>query len=188
MENTNDTKRMIMIGIAGLIVGFGAGWLWFGGSAKTEEEEDVDLPMATTTALLLEEEKGETKESTSGEQKMIQAVENKMVGAAEYKTFVTTQAAGNEVVIAQLGLKEKAWVVIHEDSRGRPANILGARRFDAGEHIAASVKLLRNTLAGGVYYVMIHADNGDATFEPLKEVALTSESGSPLMERFTTTP
>lgn len=182
MENTSDRNRMIGVGIAGLLVGFGLGWLWF--SERANVNEDRGSPLATTSADALLQEMDTENGSVS--QTMTEPNETKTVGAAEYRIFVTTQTAGTQVVIAKLGLKEKAWVVIHEDSRGRPGNILGARRFEAGEYVAGVIELLRNTTPGGVYYVMIHSDNGDQTFESLSDTALTADDGSPLMERFTT--
>ncbi len=97
---------------------------------------------------------------------------------------IESQSAGTAVVVKRLVLGERSWVVIHEDERGRPGRILGAGRFTSGAHADVFVELLRNTVSGGVYYGMIHIDDGDDMFDSKLDTHLPDETGSPIMVRF----
>jgi hypothetical protein len=87
---------------------------------------------------------------------------------------VQDQSAGDMVAIGRVDMTVDGWVVIHEDRDGAPGNILGAQRFDAGSYSGGQVELLRGTVAGGKYYVMLHADDGDKMFDHKLDMPITS--------------
>lgn len=101
---------------------------------------------------------------------------------SENTLAVPDQAAGDAVHIASAKLKDSAWVAIHEDKNGKPGNILGALLLPAGLSEDATVELLRPTVAG-VYYAMLHQNNGDRQFDYDTDTPLTA-NGSPVMQRF----
>ena len=90
------------------------------------------------------------------------------------KVVVTDQSAGNMVAIGAVDMPVNGWVVVHEDRAGVPGNILGAQRFDAGSYVGGQVELMRGTVSGGRYYVMIHADDGDKQFDHKLDMPLVS--------------
>lgn len=101
---------------------------------------------------------------------------------ADDEISVADQSAGGTVRIEMAKLANSGWVVIHEDRNGKPGNILGARRVNAGTMKDFSIELLRPTVKG-VYYAMLHADDGDRTFDHQKD-SLLERNGAPVMMRF----
>ncbi|PIR69396.1 MAG: hypothetical protein COU47_03435 [Candidatus Niyogibacteria bacterium CG10_big_fil_rev_8_21_14_0_10_46_36] len=98
---------------------------------------------------------------------------------------VDDQRAGESVFIALATLSRGAWVAIHEDQDGMPANILGARYFPGGK-TAGTVELLRGTVPERAYYAVIHADDGDREFDFRRDEALQDPFGNLIMSAFRT--
>lgn len=96
---------------------------------------------------------------------------------------VSNQSAGITVSVDSVTLAASSWVAIHENEGGQPGNILGAQRFDAGEH-TGTVDLLRGTVPGGLYFAMIHRDNGDGAFSPASDVPVSGSDGNIIMATF----
>lgn len=101
---------------------------------------------------------------------------------------VSPQAPGKNVVVAKVSMTISGWVAIHEETSGKPARILGARRFDKGVYSDVNVELLRATESGKIYYAMLHADDGDRAFDVKKDMPIKDSSGSLVMVKFTVTP
>lgn len=99
---------------------------------------------------------------------------------------VSAQKAGESVVLDSVELTEVGWVVIHEDRGGAPGNALGAARFEAGVHTGVAVPLLRATVPGGLYYAIIHSDDGDRIFDIKKDLPLADSAGAAVRATFTT--
>ena len=93
------------------------------------------------------------------------------------------QSAGDTVSISSAVLEHGAWVAVHEDDAGKPGRILGAQMFPAGTH-PGTVDLLRKTAAGGTYYAMLHADDGDHAFDSAKDMPIKDTDGNPAMAKF----
>ncbi len=99
---------------------------------------------------------------------------------------VSDQAAGEMVTLGRVDMTVDGWVVVHEDRDGAPGNILGAQRFDAGSYSGGSVELLRPTVAGGKYYVMLHADDGDKMYDhTLDTTHVKNSAGMDVVMSFT---
>lgn len=95
------------------------------------------------------------------------------------------QPAGNTVsVIVKTG--KDAWVAVHEDTGGKPGNILGARLFTTGT-AAGRIELLRRLMAGRKYYAMLHADDGDRLFDHTKDLPFVSSAGGAIADDFLAT-
>lgn len=97
---------------------------------------------------------------------------------------VSDQAPGNTVVVSQVVFEKTGWAVVHEDRDGAPGNILGAQRFEAGTS-KGTIELLRGTVEGGKYYVMLHSDNGDGTFDHKVDLPIKDSDGNVIMGIFT---
>lgn len=97
---------------------------------------------------------------------------------------VNDQASGSNVEVSFITLARDGWVVIHEERDGKPGNILGALRFNAGESQKGVVELLRPTVEGKTYFAMIHLDDGDRQFDHTKDLPVTDQQGNVIMMRF----
>lgn len=96
--------------------------------------------------------------------------------------IVTDQKAGARVVVDGINVSQPVWVVVSEDSNGRPARILGAQVFKPGEYIG-EVALLRATIPGNVYHAIIYTDNGDGVFDYKEDSPMKpAQSGEGLVE------
>ena len=73
---------------------------------------------------------------------------------------VKDQKSGLNVDVESMTLSADSWVAV-KDPNGW---ILGAGRFAPGT-VSGSVPLLRGTLAGKTYTVVIYTDNGDKAFD-----------------------
>lgn len=104
--------------------------------------------------------------------------------AGENAIAVNDQPPGMAVAISFVTFAHDGWVVIHEDRDNKPGNILGARRFNAGERQSGSVELLRATESEKVYYAMLHSDDGDRQFALEKDLPITDPHGNIIMMRF----
>lgn len=99
---------------------------------------------------------------------------------------ISTQLAGGTVTVQSVDLLADGWIVVHEMRDGVVANALGAIRRDAGSYTDIAVPLLRATMPGATYLVVLYADNGDRVFDLQTDTPLTGASGAPLMVSFTT--
>lgn len=100
---------------------------------------------------------------------------------------VNDQSLGNAANIAMVTLAKDGWVVIHEGRDGRAGNILGAKRFNAGQNQSGAVELLRSTEEEKVYFAMLHSDDGDRQFDRAKDLPVTDPQGNVIMMRFVAT-
>ncbi len=103
------------------------------------------------------------------------------------KISVTDQSAGLTVIVERVDMRDfdsGGWVVVHEIKNDRIANALGASRRDAGEYENVEVKLLRGTVSGGEYAVILYNDNGDRKFDLNKDFPVRTENGEYIMSTF----
>jgi len=164
--------KVFLATLLALLVGFGGGWYWFGGSKEEPLSEEE---------AFFEEEVGNRNEDAGAS-----FLPPASLPGASIKNAVSAgdQPAGNVVGFATATLEEGSWVVVHEDMGGQPGKILGARRFAAGTHVGGIVELLRPTIKGGGYYVMLHQDNGDKQFDHVTDLPIRDAGGSPVMKKF----
>lgn len=97
---------------------------------------------------------------------------------------VANQPAGSEVVVTEVALNRTTWVAVKEELPAGGGSILGAQRLESGLSDQATIKLLRPTVPGGQYAVLLYEDNGDLLFDHKTDQLLT-ELGQPLVVRFT---
>lgn len=96
-----------------------------------------------------------------------------LVGTGDESVHVADQPAGTEVKVSSLSLSETGWVGVR-DGDGR---VLGASRFDAGKFENVTVSLLRATVAGDSYQVLLYVDDGDREFDLHKDILISGPSG-----------
>lgn len=94
---------------------------------------------------------------------------------------VSDQPAGSFVTIASATLPQTGWVAVR-DAAGKT---LGAKRLDAGTAEAVQVPLLRNTVTGEKYQVLLYTDDGDKTFDLHKDTLVTNSDGTVAGASFT---
>ena len=99
---------------------------------------------------------------------------------------VVDQAPGNIVYISSVQLSAPGFVVIHKDKAGTPGDIMGYKYFDAGIY-PGQITLTSSTVEGGVYYAMLHSDDGDKVFDVTKDIPLKDSAGNIIMKLFRVT-
>ncbi len=165
-------NNLISTFLIGVLVGFGVYSMWDNSAAvKSFVKQDEKA-----------QEKGDAIEESLNEGTLLDT-DKEYSGA--YAVSAQDQPAGLKVIIDSATMSEQGWIVIHEDRDGAPGNILGARRFETGTS-SGEVTLLRNTVEGGTYYVMIHTDDGDGEFDYTKDLPVM-ENDAPLMVTFSAT-
>ncbi len=94
----------------------------------------------------------------------------------EANVAVSDQPAGRAVVVESATLPELGWIAVREVKDGKPGNVLGAVRRDAGTSNQVVVDLLRNTEPDGAYEIVLYTDDGDKTFELSEDTLLPGAS------------
>lgn len=84
---------------------------------------------------------------------------------------VNKQEAGDLVTVDLTVLSEPGFVVIHKSTTdGKPGEVVGHSDYlTAGQHTDVALELDTPSKAGGVYFAMLHGDNGDKDYTSLDE-------------------
>ena len=172
METMSSNRKAFLSFLVGLLIGGGGAWLWLDRAstasvATNTKDQSASVGDLDTAAL-----------SADG------TVATGVAATGEAGVDVGDQSAGTTIVLKSVTLPQTGWVAIHEDNSGVPGNILGAQRLDAGTTNLGNVTLLRGTTAGGTYYAMLHADNGDGAFDPHVDLPMLGADGKPVMMVF----
>lgn len=102
------------------------------------------------------------------------------------RVVVSDQFPGNVVTVSSVSLANGGWVAIHKDNAGTPGVTIGQTYFDKGIN-TGKVTLTTPTVEGGVYYAMLHSDDGDKKFDISKDLPLKDSKGSVIMKIFRAT-
>lgn len=177
---SSATAKIISALIVGLIVGFGAGAFW------QERRPSNELPREGVAAggTTLSEKKAEMKQGAAamesvqaapiGGKSKAEAPAAKSPSAA---LLVEDQTAGASVEVAQVVTGEPVWVAVREEKDGKLGNILGVQKVSAGTSTAVVVELLRPTITGARYTVVLHKDVGDSAFNYREDVLVEGVEG-----------
>jgi len=177
MDNSNnDSKKVYLVGVLCLLIGFGVGYLVFADKSDSGELENDDSDTTDVTDA--------TKDDSALGSATTVVVDPIVVTSTSIT--VEDQNFGDSVIIKSLNLGITAWVVVYEDNAGVPGSILGAHIYDAGEIANAPIALLRGTNADSVYYVKVQGDDGDRVFDYKKDVPVVDGSGKEIMSTFRT--
>lgn len=165
----NISNSTIWAAVIGLVVGLVLGWLIGHNTftSTTVVQEDTE---ATDDLGSFDDISDEGDRSSSSN-----ALTTNSSPSAESDSvvMVVDQGAGGVVSVASVETDASVWVVVREDKNGVLGNILGATRIDAGNSNNVVVNLLRPTVAGQVYQVVLFADDGDKKFDHKIDVPLT---------------
>ncbi len=96
---------------------------------------------------------------------------------------LTDQFPGNVVNVSSVQLSAPAWVVIHKDEAGKKGAVIGSTLAPQGTG-PVSVKLISPMVDGGMYYAVLHADNGDKRFDATKDAQIKDAVGNFIMRTF----
>lgn len=82
-------------------------------------------------------------------------------------------------------LAEGGYVVMHEDSEGKPGAIIGnSDVLSQGESQDFEVMLSRESVDGETLYAMLHSDNGDGAFNPAEDKPIKDDQENVVLMRF----
>lgn len=168
MTKTFTLRHLLISVVLSLIIGAGFGYL--AGNINLVKKIAEKSPMAAA----------ETTDVSSADTDGLDL--SHPVIATDYAFDVSDQIAGDNVLISEAKFKNAAWIAIHEDKNGKPGNILGAQFVSAGNSNTIAVELLRPTVSG-IYYAMIHEDDGNPDFDYASDRPVIQE-GEPIMRRF----
>lgn len=166
----NDTGNRVIAGIVVVLLVIGAWYLGTSFKPSTATKTTTGISTSATTAGTSSDTK--TTTATSG------ATAVQVSGSA---VTVKDQPAGSYVMVASVTLPQMGWVAVR-DAEGRT---LGAGRFDAGTYSAVQVPLLRNTVSGERYQVLLYIDDGDKVFDLRKDTLVMNSDGSVAGTNFT---
>ena len=99
------------------------------------------------------------------------------------RVVISDQFPGNVVNVSSAQLANGGWVVIHADDKGQPGAYIGSAYFEKGIN-TGKVTLTKSTVEGGIYYAMLHSDDGDKTFDAAKDLPLKDSKGNVIMRLF----
>ncbi len=112
-----------------------------------------------------------------------------LVPDASGAVSVADQAAGDSVLIESVTVPPPGvWAVVHEYDGAERGNALGAERVHGPvSHVV--VPLLRSTVPGMTYAVVLYRDNGDGVFNLADDsVYVDFDTGQPVVAPFKTLP
>lgn len=162
-------QKYVSIAIIAFLLGFGAAALWFGDSTDGSANSSSTATSTATSTAMVETKGAETKTPTPAtkepkKEDVTTPTTNPPVMTTSPIT-VNDQKAGVSVTVASVTLGEPAWLAVTESVEGG-VRILGAQLFDKGVHEGKTIELLRGTLPGQSYRIVIRSDNGDHAFDP----------------------
>jgi hypothetical protein len=164
MDMNNTNNRVIAV-IVFIILLIGA---WYLGRAQGAALASGTMMNSSAAMALSNASSSDTGATTSSAE------------ASGASVSVADQTAGKTVAINSVTLGKVGWVAIRE-KRGR---ILGAERFNAGTSNRGVVSLLRATVAGQHYDVVLYIDNGDKAFDLHKDIVVKNAEGSDVAASF----
>ncbi len=171
----HDRTNQVIVGVVVVILIAGA---WYVGRAQGK------IPSGTTTSTATvsdsdEEEAGDT--STNVKTSASSNVSLALIMTRGESVAVVDQSAGPVVKVASVTLPQLGWVAVR-DSKGW---VLGAGRFVAGTSKNVEVILLRNTVAGEKYQVLLYSDDGDMKYDLHKDSLVMNADASVAGTTFT---
>ncbi len=99
------------------------------------------------------------------------------------RMVISDQFPGNIVYISSVQIDQPGFIAIHKDKNGTPGDIIGSQYFDKGIN-PGKITLTSPTVEGGIYYAMLHLDDGDKKFDAKKDLPLKDTSGNIIMKIF----
>ncbi len=167
---------------AGFVVGIIFLYAW--GQIFDKDSEMSEIEMHDDAEMVVE-----STEMEDGAEGVMQDTDMSTAVTTSEAIVVESQAAGSSVVVKSVNLEvgeNGGWIVVHEVKDDVMANALGAVRRDSGVSTDVVVKLLRATVAGGTYGVVLYSDDGDRAFSMTTDKPLKDAQGEYVMSTFST--
>ncbi len=99
--------------------------------------------------------------------------------------FISDQRPGSFVTINLVFLEKPGYVIIYNDNRGRPGEIIGSTKLlvkgESGDVVA---NLVRPSVHGEEFFAVIHEETGDGIFSPNLDTPLRDSDGNIIFMRF----
>src|SRR3989344_577374 len=172
-------QQTIITALIAFLLGFIIAWMIFGRSpvaeAPIEESEEAGT---SSLPAISKNEVSEEKASVDSD------VISKPIVFLKEVPVVHDQPAGATVLVKEVVFGKPSWIVAREERKGSIGNILGALWLPSGTHQNREVELLRETVAGGMYYVFLHDDDGDKKFNSSIDLPITDSLGKPISVPF----
>lgn len=161
MNTLTSNQKVLIAALVGFIIGAGAIWVWsVSTSVPNNQSAGETKRMAASagdTEVVVTPKSGGSTAKDDGVKAVAVAMDNSELVA------VKAQAAGMSVT-ARATFDAPGWVVVHEEREGTLGNVLGAAWLPEGSNDIV-VELLRGTVAGQTYHVVLYNDDGDKQFE-----------------------
>src|SRR3989344_1682671 len=180
-QTNNASAKIITALIIGLLVGFAAGVFWQGRRSDVKTPINAVASQEEAKKGMVAEEIGkvESKEKAAsviiGAKETVAKSDTPVASAKGLK--VEDQAAGSSVQILSIDAKEILWAAVRELKDGKIGNILGAQKVFVGDGQKVSIELLRPTVAGGTYLVVLYRDIGASSFNHKEDVMIEGVGG-----------
>ncbi len=113
--------------------------------------------------------------------------EEQEVDSKDSMLHANSQAAGSSVTVETRDMPDAdVWVAVQEMRSGELSNVLGAARVLPNQEWV-TVPLLRDTVAGVTYAVVLYRDDGDRSFDLYKDsIYVDFDSGDRVVSLFKT--
>ena len=151
----NDRTNRILAGIAVILLVIGA---WYLGRMQTKSSTETG-----TSAMNSDSKSNDDVSATTPS-----------ITASNESVVVADQPAGSRVNVMSVTLPQGGWVAVR-DNNGR---VLGAGRYDAGTSEDVVVELLRDTVSGLQYQVLLYIDDGDGQYDLHKDSLVMNADAS----------
>ncbi len=129
--------------------------------------------------LVFGNDKGVTDDTTATDTAMTDTTASSELN----RIVMGDQFPGNVVFVSSVMLENGGWVEIHADNNGQPGAYIGSQYFNKGIN-TGKITLTKPTVEGGLYYAMLHSDDGDKVFNAEKDLPLKDSKGNIIMKLF----
>lgn len=161
--NDRTNQAVAVVAVVLLIIG-----AWYFGGMQARSGTGVSLTQSSSND-------GAASTTDAGSKSLGGAsATTPVVSASSESITVVDQPAGPKVAVASVTLKERGWVAVR-DNNGR---VLGAGRFEAGTSKNVVVELLRATVPGERYQVLLYIDDGDNQYDLHKDSLVMNADAS----------
>ncbi len=178
----NDYTKMALGFAAGFIIGIALIWIF--NLSQDATSDDIITGESTTPDIVVDADT--TDSTTGGDTGSVLTEEITETSTDTASVIAGDQPAGASVRITSAQLPADGWIVVHEERDGFVGNALGAVRRDSGTYTDVAVPLLRDTVSGARYWVVLYTDDGDRTFSLENDFPVRTGGGEPVTTSFTT--
>jgi hypothetical protein len=175
-----ERNKLLAVLIVGLLVGFGVGRLM---PQETEDTQEELVQTQEDVALTQEPEVGTQLQASIAGALTRSALDRSQVSKIDVSVLVSDQVSGESVFVDSVEVDSKTWVAVQANRDGVPGNVLGARRIEAPVS-SLEIPLLRTTVPGEVYFVLLQEDNGNNQYDLYQDPEIVDTIGNLIFDTF----